>query len=90
MEQMTLSNGEKIDLKPLTIKQAKECKLSEIIKKIASSVDEEGNLKMNEFDFDEDIIINVVKQVYSKWEDLTYVEALELFGKVIEQAFKKK
>jgi len=90
MEQVVLSNGEKIEIKPLTLRQAKACGLSKIIKKIASSVGEDGNLTITDFDFTEDEIIAVVEQVYPDWEKLTYIDSLEIFSQTIASAFKKK
>jgi predicted RNase H-like nuclease len=91
MEQVTLSNGVKVDIKPLSIMQAKACGLSKIIKKIAKSVDEDGNVIVNEFDFSEDEIINVVKQVYKgDLNDLSFMDAMELFSQIIAVCFKKK
>lgn len=99
VEKVELSNGDVVEIKPLTMRQAKICKLSQVIKNLMKDmkveVDEEGNpIRKGGFSIasmipDEDEVIRVVKVVYPKAEEIPFSEGLDLFWKIINNEVGK-
>jgi hypothetical protein len=97
-EKVELSNGEVVEIKPLTVKQARACKLSTVMRNIMKNMevelDENGNPKTKSISPasmipEEDDVIRVVKVVYPKVEELSYSEALNIFWKIINNEMGK-
>lgn len=86
-----LSSGEVVVIKPMTMRQAKACKFSNIINKIVKNAPKsEDDIDVATFDFTDEEILSVVMQFYPKAEDLSYSECIELFSAIISESFKKK
>jgi hypothetical protein len=95
VEQIKLSNGDVVEIKPMTMRQAKACNFMKILSKINKAMEKEGNedgkvgFDLSKADLTEDEILCVVKQYYPKAEELPFIEVFELFSVIIGKAMEK-